>query len=165
MTTASTASDAPLRAQLRRILGWQDAHVGFEKSVEGLAPKLRGVRVEKFPHSAWELLEHMRITQHDILDFCVNPKYEEMKWPDDYWPSSAEPPSPSAWDDAISAFREDRAALEALAEDQSIDLFAKIPHGDGQTYIRKILLFAAHNAYHRGQLVPVRQQLGAWGTA
>jgi uncharacterized damage-inducible protein DinB len=165
MTTASTASDAPLRAQLRRILGWQDAHVGFEKSVEGLAPKLRGVRVEKFPHSAWELLEHMRITQHDILDFCVNPKYEEMKWPDDYWPSSAEPPSPTAWDDAISAFREDRAALEALAEDQSIDLFAKIPHGDGQTYIREILVVADHNAYHLGQLVAVRQQLGAWGTA
>ena len=166
MTNVSTTSDSgPLRAQLRRILGWQDAHVGFEKAVEGLAPKLRGVRVEKFPHSAWELLEHMRITQHDILDFCINPKYEELKWPDEYWPSSAGPPSQAAWDDAISAFREDRAALEALAEDQSIDLFAKIPHGDGQTYIREILLVADHNAYHLGQLVAVRQQLGAWGTA
>jgi uncharacterized damage-inducible protein DinB len=158
-------SSGPLRAQLRRILGWQDAHVGFEKSVEGLSPKLRGVRVEKFPHSAWELLEHMRITQHDILDFCRNPKYEEMTWPDNYWPSSAEPPSATAWDESVSAFREDRAALEALADDESIDLFAKIPHGDGQTYIREILLVADHNAYHLGQLVAVRQQLGAWGTA
>ena len=161
MSTPSAA----LRAQLRRILAWQDAHVGFEKSVEGLSPKLRGVRVVGFPHSAWELLEHMRITQHDILDFCRNPGYTEMTWPDDYWPKSAEPPSERAWDDSIAAFRDDRAALEALAADESIDLFATIPHGDGQTYLRELLLVADHNAYHLGQLVAVRQQLGAWGTA
>ena len=161
MTTPSAA----LRAQVRRILSWQDAHVGFEKSVEGLSPKLRGVRVVGFPHSAWELLEHMRITQHDILDFCRNPGYTEMTWPDDYWPKSAEPPSERAWDDSIAAFRDDRAALEALAADESIDLFATIPHGDGQTYLRELLLVADHNAYHLGQLVAVRQQLGAWGTA
>ena len=158
-------SSAALRAQLRRILGWQDAHVGFEKSVEGLAPKLRGKRVEGFPHSPWELVEHMRLTQRDILDFCRDPKYEEPTWPDDYWPASPEPSSPSAWDAAISAFREDRTALEALAADESIDLFATIPHGTGQTYIREILLVADHNAYHLGQLVAVRRQLGAWGDA
>jgi DinB family protein len=158
-------SSPALRAQLRRILSWQDAHVGFEKAVEGLASQLRGVRVEGFPHSAWELLEHLRITQHDILDFCRNPKYEEMNWPEDYWPKSPAPPSDSAWDDSISAFREDRAAMEALAMDESIDLFATIPHGNGQTYIREILLVADHNAYHLGQLVAVRQQLGAWGSA
>ena len=156
---------AALRAQLRRILSWQDAHVGFEKSVEGLAPKHRGVRVEGFPHSAWELVEHMRLTQRDILEFCRNPKYEEPTWPDDYWPKSPEPPSDHAWDDTIAAFREDRAELEALAMDESIDLFAKIPHGAGQTYIREILLVADHNAYHLGQLVAVRLQLGAWGEA
>jgi uncharacterized damage-inducible protein DinB len=156
---------AALRAQLRRILSWQDAHVGFEKSVEGLAPKHRGVRVEGFPHSAWELVEHMRLTQRDILEFCRNPKYEEPTWPDDYWPKSPEPPSDHAWDDTIAAFREDRAELEALAMDESIDLFAKIPHGAGQTYIREILLVADHNAYHLGQLVAVRRQLGAWGEA
>ena len=161
MTTPSAA----LRAQLSRILSWQDAHVGFEKSVEGLSPKLRGVRVVGFPHSAWELLEHMRIAQHDILDFCRNSAYTEMAWPDDYWPKSAEPPSERAWDDSIAAFRDDRAALEALAADESIDLFATIPHGDGQTYLRELLLVADHNAYHLGQLVVVRQQLGAWGTA
>jgi uncharacterized damage-inducible protein DinB len=163
--TSPAAASAALRAQLRRILSWQDAHVGFEKSVEGLAPKLRGVRVDGFPHSAWELLEHLRITQHDILDFCRNPSYVEITWPDDYWPSSAEPPSEAAWDDSIAAFREDRAALEALAADESIDLFATIPHGSGQTYIRELLLVADHNAYHIGQIVVVRQQLGAWGTA
>jgi len=158
-------SSPALRAQLRRTLSWQDAHVGFEKAVEGLAPKLRGVRVDGFPHSAWELVEHLRITQHDILDFCRNPKYAEMNWPADYWPKSPAPLSDTAWDDSISAFREDRAALEALAVDESIDLFAKIPHGDGQTYLREILLVADHNAYHLGQLVAVRQQLGAWGAA
>ena len=160
-----SSSDAPLRAQLARILSWQDAHVGFEKSVEGLASKLRGVRVDGFPHSAWELLEHLRITQHDILDFCVNTKYEEVTWPDDYWPPTPAPPSDRAWDDSIAAFRADRAALEALAADESIELFAKIPHGSGQTYIRELLLVADHTAYHLGQLVMLRQQLGAWGTA
>ena len=163
--TTMTNPTAALRAQLRRILSWQDAHVGFEKSVEGLAAKLRGKRVEGFPHSPWELVEHLRITQYDILDFCRNPKYEEMKWPDDYWPKSPEPPTPTAWDESIASFREDRAALEALAMDESIDLFATIPHGSGQTYIRELLLVADHNAYHLGQLVAVRRQLGAWGEA
>ena len=158
-------SSPALRAQLGRILSWQDAHVGFEKAVEGLAPKFRGVRPEGSPHSAWEIVEHLRLTQHDILDFCRNPKYEELNWPDDYWPKSPAPPSDRAWDDSISAFREDREAMEALAMDESVDLFAKIPHGSGQTYIREILLVADHNAYHLGQLVTVRRQLGAWGDA
>ena len=156
---------APLRAQLRRILSWQDAHVGFEKTFEGLAARLRGVRVQGFPHSAWELLEHLRITQRDILDFCRDPNYHEPKWPDDYWPPTPEPPNEQAWEDAIASFRTDRAALEELATDESIDLFATIPHGTGQTYIRELLLVTDHNAYHLGQVVVVRQQLGAWGDA
>jgi uncharacterized damage-inducible protein DinB len=156
---------APLRAQLRRILSWQDAHVGFEKTFEGLAARLRGVRVQGFPHSAWELLEHLRITQRDILDFCRDPNYHEPTWPDDYWPPTPEPPNEQAWEDSIASFRTDRAALEELATDESIDLFATIPHGTGQTYIRELLLVADHNAYHLGQVVVVRQQLGAWGDA
>ena len=160
-----TTESAPLRAQLRRILGWQDAHVGFEKTFEGLAPKLRGVRIDGFPHSPWELLEHLRITQRDILDFCRDPNYHEPTWPDDYWPPAPEPLSEQAWEDSIAAFREDRAALETLATDDSIDLFATIPHGTGQTYIRELLLVADHNAYHLGQVVVIRRQLGAWGDA
>jgi hypothetical protein len=163
--TTSTMSAGAVRAQLKRILGWQDAHVGFEKTVEGLAPKLRGVRAEGFPYSAWELVEHVRITQRDILDFCRDPNYHEPKWPDDYWPKSPEPPSERAWDESIAKFREDRAGMEALAMDESIDLFATIPHGSGQTYIREILLVADHNSYHLGQLVLVRRRLGAWGDA
>ena len=160
-----TTDLAPLRTQLRRILSWQDAHVGFEKTVEGLAPTHRGVRVEGFPHSAWELVEHLRITQRDILDFCRDPNYHEPKWPDDYWPPTPEPPSDQAWHDSIAAFREDRAALEDLAVNESIDLFATIPHGTGQTYIRELLLVADHTAYHIGQIVVIRRQLGAWGDA
>ena len=158
MTTPSAA----LRAQLRRILSWQDAHVGFEKSVEGLSPKLRGARVVGFPHSAWELLEHMRITQHDILDFCRNPDYEEIAWPDAYWPKSPAPPSADAWDVSVRRIREDRAGLEALARDPSIDLAARIPHGSGQTYLREILLVIDHTAYHMGELIVARRLLGAW---
>jgi uncharacterized damage-inducible protein DinB len=158
-----TAASAALREQLARVLSWGDAHAGFDKAVDGLAPNLRGVRVKGFPHSAWELLEHLRLAQFDILDFCRNPNYHELKWPDDYWPKSPEPPSETAWDDAIAAFRKDRREMQALAADESVDLFAKIPHGTGQTILREILLVADHNAYHVGQIVMLRQQLGAWG--
>ena len=153
---------AELRDQLRRILSWQDAHAGFDKAVDGLAPNLRGVRLTGFPHSAWELLEHLRLAQFDILDFSRNPNYHELKWPDDYWPKSPEPPSDTAWDESIAAFRKDRAEMQALAADESIDLFAKIPHGSGQTVLREILLTADHNAYHVGQIVMLRQLLDAW---
>jgi len=157
-------SDAAVRDHVARLLSWGDAHVGFDDAVAGVPAKVRGRRPSGL-HSPWQLLEHLRIAQHDILDFCRNSGYTEIAWPDDYWPKSAEPPSERAWDDSIAAFRDDRAALEALAGDESIDLFATIPHGDGQTYLRELLLVADHNAYHLGQLVMVRQQLGAWGTA
>ena len=153
---------AELRAQLRRILGWQDAHAGFEKSVEGLAAKLRGVRVDGFPHSAWELVEHLRITQHDILDFCVNADYKEKEWPRDYWPASAEPPSANEWDESVRQYRGDRQKLQELAADPAIDLAATIPHGTGQTYLRELLLVADHTSYHVGQLVLLRRLLGDW---
>ena len=157
-----TNPDPSLRAHLRKILSWEDAHVGFDAAVEGVPPGLRGIAPKGFPHSSWQLLEHIRLTQADILDFCRNPAYKEMAWPADYWPPSASPPTDKAWDESIAAVRRDRAALEALAEDSSNDLFARIPHGTGQTYLRELLLVADHNAYHVGQLVAVRQSLGAW---
>jgi hypothetical protein len=110
----------------------------------------------------WQLLEHVRLAQHDILDFCVNPDYREMRWPDDYWPAPG-PPSEEAWIESLVACRRDRDALIALARDPRIDLFARIPHGDGQTYLRELLLAADHAAYHVGQMVMVRQLLGIWG--
>lgn len=153
--------DRSLRAHLRKILKWEDAHVGFDAAVEGIAPALRGVAPKSLPHSPWQLLEHMRRTQRDILDFCRNPSYAEPP-PEDYWPQSAAPPTARAWQASIAAVRRDRARLQELAEDASVDLFARIPHGTGQTYLRELLLVADHNAYHVGQLLAVRQCLGAW---
>ena len=127
-----------------------------------LEHSLQGKRADGVAHSPWELLEHLRITQHDILDFSVNPKYKAKKWPDDYWPASAVPPHADSWKKSVAAFRKDTDALRALATDSKIDLFATIPHGDGQTYLRELLLAQDHLAYHVAQLVTVRQLLGAW---
>ena len=153
--------DRLLRAHLRKILNWEDAHVGFDAAVAGIAPAIRGVVPKGLPHSPWQLLEHMRRTQRDILDFCLDPSYAEPL-PEDYWPPSAAPPTARAWPGSLTAFRRDRGRLQELAEDASVDLFARIPHGTGQTYLRELLLVADHNAYHVGQLVAVRQCLGAW---
>jgi uncharacterized damage-inducible protein DinB len=159
-----TSTDA-LREHVVRLLDWQDAHVNFDAAVQGLPPKLRGVRPPGLAHSPWELLEHLRLAQHDILEFCRNPDYQELTWPADYWPASAAPPSAQAWKASVAAFRDDRAALRRLAEDPALDLFAAVPHGSGQTYLRELLLVADHNAYHVGQLVVVRRLLGAWPAA
>ena len=151
-----------LRAQLAAILDWQDAHATFDAAVEGVPPELRGRQPEGLPYSPWQLLEHLRITQWDILEFCRNPEYAEMRWPDDYWPDGAEPPSPEAWDEGIRAYRTDREMLKALATDPEIALFARIPHGTGQTYLRELLLVADHTAYHVGEMIVVRRLLGIW---
>jgi uncharacterized damage-inducible protein DinB len=158
----AVSDESALRALLARTLAWEDAHVSFDKAVAGLAPGLRGRAPERAAFSPWQLLEHLRIAQHDILDFCRNPAYREMTWPDDYWPESPEPPSDGAWDESIRQFQADRRALQQLAEDPAVDLHAKIPHGSGQTYLRELLLAADHTAYHVGQLVLVRRLLGDW---
>jgi len=155
-------SDAPLRDQLSRLLAWEDAHVGFDRAIADLPEDLRGKQPAGLPYSPWQLLEHMRRAQRDILEFCRNPNYEEMNWPDDYWPESAAPASPADWDECVRQFRADRDALKQLASDPSIDLAARIPHGDGQTYLRELVLAADHTAYHIGQLVVVRRVLGNW---
>jgi len=150
-----------IREHLRKLLDWGDAHVTFDAAIKGLPPRLRGVVPEGLPHSAWQLVEHLRIAQADILEFCVNAKYKEKKWPDDYWPRAAAPRG-AAWTQSIAAFRRDRKALQRLAADPGVDLFAAIPWGSGQTYAREILLVADHGAYHIGQLILVRRALGAW---
>lgn len=155
-------SDEALRTHLRKLLDWRDAHAGFDAAVDAIPPEFRGRQPEGLPYSPWQLLEHLRLAQHDILDFCRNPDYGEMKWPDDYWPASAEPPSAESWDESIAAYRADRKALQQLADEA--DLFARIPHGSGQTYLRELLLVADHNAYHVGQLVAVRRLLGIWSS-
>ena len=155
-------SEASLREQLVALLDWKDAHATFDRSVEGVPLEDRGKVPDGATHSLWQIVEHLRLAQKDILDFCVNPAYEEPDWPDDYWPLNPVPPSDEAWDAAILAYREDRVRVMELAKDTSLDLFTRIPHGTGQTYLREILLVADHNAYHIGQIVLLRRLLGNW---
>jgi len=155
-------SDQALRLQLADLLDWKSAHVGFDAAVKGIPARLRGTIPEGFAHSAWQVIEHMRIAQHDIFDFCRNPRYEEKKWPDDYWPAATGPRSAAAWSESLAAYRRDRTAMQRLAADRRIDLFARIPHGSGQTYLREILLVADHAGYHIAQIVDIRRALGIW---
>ena len=154
--------DRALRQQLTEILTWEGAHVSWKTALQDLPVEKRGVRPEGFPHSPWELLEHARITQRDILDFCINAKYQALEWPAGYWPTSPAAPDDSAWDRSIRALEADTLAMSKLIEDPKTDLFAKIPHGTGQTYLREAVLLADHSAYHLGQLVLVRRLLGGW---
>jgi uncharacterized damage-inducible protein DinB len=155
-------SDTELRAQLARALGWDEAHAGFDRVVDGIPPEDRGRVPAGLPYSPWQLVEHLRIAQEDILDFCRNPKYQERDWPGDYWPQSPNPPTADAWSQSLAAYRRDRDALARLAQDRSNDLTAKIPHGTGQTLLRELLLVLDHTAYHLGELVVVRRALGIW---
>jgi uncharacterized damage-inducible protein DinB len=152
-----------LRAHLVRLLDWDEAHASFDKAVAGLAVGKRGARAPGFEHSPWQLLEHLRIAQSDILDFCVNASYVHSRtWPDDYWPKSPEPPDAAAWDESVAAYRTDRDDMKRLASMQP-DLFALVPTGTAnQSYLRAIFLVVDHAAYHVGQLVAVRRALGAW---
>jgi uncharacterized damage-inducible protein DinB len=153
-------NDRTVRELLAKFLGWEDAHAGFDAAVADIPEQHRGKR--SGAHSPWELVEHLRLAQHDIFDFTRNSHYKEMEWPKDYWPATPAPPSAAAWDDSLAAFRRDREALQQVALDSSLDLTQKIPHGTGQTYLRQLLLAADHTAYHVGQLVLVRQALGIW---
>jgi hypothetical protein len=155
-------TDLELRQHLVRLLTGSEAHVNFEAAVGGLPVELRGMSPEGAEHSSWELVEHLRIAQWDILDFSSNPEYRERRWPEDYWPKSAAPASEAAWDESVSSFLADRRALCDLVMDPVTDLYARIPHGSGQTILREALLAGDHNAYHVGQLVLVRRLLGAW---
>jgi hypothetical protein len=152
------------RAIVASSLDWQEAHATFEAAVAGLPMELRGRRPESFPHSPWELAEHLRITQADLVEFMVNPDYTAPKWPEGYWPAGPVPPTGNAWEDCLTAFHADRVRLQELAHSIP-DLTARIPWGEGQTYLRTILVALDHNAYHIGQLVAVRRLLGAWPTA
>lgn len=155
-------SDTALRQHLVELLRGGSAHAKFEDTIRDWPEELRGKHASHFPHTAWQLLEHMRLAQFDILDFSRNPKYEELTFPDDYWPKKNKPPSVQAWDESVAAFQRDLRQMEQVVADEKIDLFARIPWGSGQTVLREALLVADHNAYHLGQLVALRRALGAW---
>ena len=149
-----------LRDLLVRMLDWEDAHVGFDAVIAGIPPELRAARPQGLPYSAWQLLEHMRLTQRDIFDFCRDPGYVEPRSMAEYWPGSAAPPTPEAWDRSVAEFRSDREAIQRIAREG--DLFSAVPRGSGQTYLREVVLVADHNAYTLGQLVVLRRLLGTW---
>ena len=127
-----------------------------------IPPALRGRTVPPVPHSPWRLLEHLRIAQWDILRFCIDPQHASPPFPEGYWPEGDAPPDTAAWDRSVEAFRADLTSMQELVADPATDLFAPLPHGQGQTILREALLVADHNAYHLGQLVVVRRLLGAW---
>jgi DinB superfamily len=156
------AADRALRDHLLELLNSRSAHLDFDKALKGLPADLRGRKAPGLPHTVWQLVEHLRLAQEDILDFSRDPAYQERKFPDDYWPTTEAPPSEEAWQQSIEAFHRDLQAMKDLVADANNDLFAKIPWGSGQTLLREAMLTADHNAYHVGQIVLVRQGLGAW---
>jgi hypothetical protein len=154
--------DKALREHLLYLLGGGGAHVDFNKTVQDLPVRLRGSKPQGAPHTAWELLEHMRLAQWDILEFSRNPKHVSPEWPAGYWPQSPAPPDAKAWENSVKQFRADLKAMQRLVEDPKTDLYARIPHGEGQTILREALLVADHNAFHLGELVFLRRILGSW---
>jgi hypothetical protein len=157
--------DQSLRDHLVKLLQGRGAHLDFDKAIEGLPASARGAHAQGIPHTPWQILEHLRLAQWDILDFSRNPNYVYPKFPDDYWPETAAPPDDAAWGRSVEAFRRDLKEMQDLVADPKTDLFAKIPWGTGQTILREALLVADHNAYHVGQIVTLRQALGAWQPA
>jgi hypothetical protein len=151
-----------LREHLLYLLRGGGAHLSFDKAVADLPADLRGAKPPGQPHTPWRLLEHLRIAQWDILEFSRNPRHKSPEFPAGYWPAGDAPPDAGAWDRSVAAFRADLKAMQDLVADPATDLFAPIPHGEGQTVLREALLAADHNAYHLGQLVVVRRLLGAW---
>ena len=151
-----------LRSQIVDQLTGEHAHVGLKKAIEDLALEDAGTIPEAAAHSVWMLVEHIRIAQHDILDFSRNPDYKMPSWPDDYWPENSAPRDQAQWNESLAAIERDRDAMVGLINDPSNDLLSPISHGDGQTLFREALLIIDHTSYHIGQIVEVRRQLGVW---
>lgn len=154
--------DKVLRDEVAFRLNADDAHANFDAAVKDLPAELRGKRPKGADHSPWELVEHIRIAQWDILEYTRDPKHQSPEFPKGYWPASPEPPSDAAWNKSIESFHKDLKAFAKLIEDESVDLLAPIAHAKEKTVLREALLAADHNAYHLGQLLVVRKLLGSW---
>ena len=152
--------DQPLRDHLLYLLTGGGAHASFDDAMGDWPVQLAGVKVANFPHTAWMLLEHLRIGQWDIVEFSRNSKHVSPKWPEGYWPASEAPADEKAWTASMAAFKRDLRTMERLVSDRKVDLYARIPWGDGQTILREALLVADHNAYHLGQLAMLRKSIG-----
>ncbi len=157
--------DRALREHLLYVLRGGGAHIKFEDALEGFPAEFYNARADGVPYTPWQLLEHMRIAQWDILEFSRNPGHVSPAWPEGYWPETEAPPHEAAWDESVEAFRRDLQEMKDLVANPETDLYARIPWGDGQTILREAMLVADHNAYHVAQIVMVRQALGAWGSS
>jgi hypothetical protein len=156
------SQDQILRDHLLELLKGGHAHANFDKAIAGLPAELRGAKASNLPHTAWQLVEHLRIAQWDILEFSRDEKHVSPDWPAGYWPETAAPPDDAAWEKSVGDFHRDLQAMQDLVADPKTDLYAKLPWGDGQTVLREAMMLADHNAYHVAQIVSVRQVLGAW---
>jgi len=143
-------------------LDWDQAHATLDAALANLPAELRGKRPNGLPHSVWELLDHIRRTQRDLLEFCTNEHYHEPKWPDDYWPSSPAPANENEWRACLEAIHADAAEFARFTVETDVDLTSKIPHGTGQTYLRTVLVSIDHTSHHLGQIIDARRLLGAW---
>lgn len=151
-----------VRELLLEQLEGKNAHVDFIQAVQGLTYKQAGINVEGLPHTIWDLIEHIRISQRDILVFCQNPDYEEIKWPEDYWPESSSPENKQEFEESVQAVRDGLDEMRAMIKDPDNNLQRPFTHGDGQTLFREAMLIVDHNAYHIGQIVQIRRLLGSW---
>ena len=152
-----------LRKQLIDAIRGHQAHIDFDDAVKDFPPQLHGAKPKGAPHSAWQLLEHLRIAQHDILEFSRNPKHQSPDWPEGYWPKDDAPPEKESWSKSVKAFQKDAKEFAALVHDPKGDLFKTFEHGDGQTLLREALLVASHNSYHLGQFVFLKKLLAEQG--
>jgi len=159
-TPPRASFDKPLRDHVLFLLKGGGAHASFDDTLKDWPLEFAGIKVANFPHTAWMLLEHIRLGQWDILEFSRDSKHVSPKWPEGYWPASATPPGEEGWRASMAACEKDLGAMERLVADAKVDLYAKIPWGDGQTILREALLLADHNAYHLGQLMMLRKSLG-----
>jgi DinB superfamily len=156
------SEDRVLRDALVEFLRGASAHADFETVVKGFPAELRGKKPKGSEHSAWQLVEHIRLALDDLYAFSTNPEYTAMKWPDDYWPEEAAPPSEAAWSASVRAVKRGLEEFEKLIGDAKTNFSATIPWGEGQTILREVLLAGQHTSYHVGQLVSLRRELGAW---
>ena len=152
-------STEQLRRQLVDAIRGHQAHIDFDSAIKDFPSEMRGIKPPGVPHTAWQLLEHMRIAQNDILEFSRNPRHQSPKWPDEYWPQTEAPPSNEAWTNSVKSFRQDAEEMTKLVGDPQIDLFQPFAHGEGQTLLREALLVASHNSYHLGQLMFLKKTL------
>jgi len=159
---SATAGSRELIKQLKDLLSKGNAHVTLDDALDNIPEKIRGIVPDKLPYSIWQVMEHLRICQWDILDFSRNPDYKEMNWPADYWPKETAPADDVTWNESIKQIKKDRKDFIALLEKDSADLYTPFKWGTGQNLLREALLIADHNSYHVGEIIVLRRLLGNW---